>query len=237
MKNYFVFNGKSTLDFGVTISGGGTYSSSSRDVEYVSVAGRNGDLIIDNGRWSNDTVYYDCFIVDKFKANLRALRDWLNTDSNYHRLEDTYHLTEYRLASFSSSIEPSVFQNSSGSFTINFSCKPQRFIKDGDKPLNLVSGENSIYSQYIQEALPLLYIASGTGSVIVNDNEIQLTTNPNGLYIDCDIFEVYDAITGLSLSDTINLSTNNYFTLKSGKNSVILADGMSGTITPRWFVK
>lgn len=41
------------------ISGYGTYGAPERDVEAVAVPGRNGDLIFDNGRFTNAEVYYD----------------------------------------------------------------------------------------------------------------------------------------------------------------------------------
>lgn len=41
------------------ISGYGTYGAPERDVEMVAIPGRNGDLIFDNGRFTNAEVYYD----------------------------------------------------------------------------------------------------------------------------------------------------------------------------------
>lgn len=41
------------------ISGYGTYGAPERDVSMVSIPGRNGDLVFDNGRFTNAEVYYD----------------------------------------------------------------------------------------------------------------------------------------------------------------------------------
>ena len=49
----FYYDGRSSIDFGMVISGSGTFGAPQRDVEMVPVLGRNGDLIIDNGRYLN----------------------------------------------------------------------------------------------------------------------------------------------------------------------------------------
>ena len=62
---YLTFNGKNSAEFGVWISGGGTYNAPARDVEMVSVPGRNGDISYDNGRFQNVAVTYPAFISRK----------------------------------------------------------------------------------------------------------------------------------------------------------------------------
>ena len=55
MINYFTFDGKTSTDFGMYISGSGTYNAPERDVTTYNIPGRNGDLIVDNGRFLNTT--------------------------------------------------------------------------------------------------------------------------------------------------------------------------------------
>ena len=45
MRNYIVFNGINCSDFGVYVSGQGTYDSPTREYEAISVPGRNGDIL------------------------------------------------------------------------------------------------------------------------------------------------------------------------------------------------
>ena len=45
MRQWFTFNGKSSKDFGVYISGLNTFGAPERDVDIISISGRNGDLI------------------------------------------------------------------------------------------------------------------------------------------------------------------------------------------------
>lgn len=137
MKNFFTFNGQSSLDFGVTISGGGTFDSPARSMEAVSVPGRNGDLMVDNGRYDNVEITYQAFIAKDFRKNFDAFRAWMLSNPGYHRLEDTYHPTEFREAAFISSLNPEMVGTycRAGEFEITFNCKPQRFLKTGEEQI------------------------------------------------------------------------------------------------------
>ena len=46
----FTFNGQSSPDFGLIISGKDIYSAPAPDVSFVSVPGRDGDVLIDQGK-------------------------------------------------------------------------------------------------------------------------------------------------------------------------------------------
>lgn len=139
MTNYLIFGGLKTLDHFVWISGEGTYKAPKRSVEYISVPGRNGDLIVDNGKWENIEVTYPAFIPYDFPEHMKEFRAELCKKLGYHRLEDTYHPDEFRLASFSDGLEPSTTQwNKGGTFDLSFNCKPQRYLKSGEEALQFM---------------------------------------------------------------------------------------------------
>ena len=52
----FTFAGRSSKDFGIYLSGSGVFNAPERDVETISIPGRSGDLILDNGRFKNISV-------------------------------------------------------------------------------------------------------------------------------------------------------------------------------------
>ena len=153
-RNSIIFGGINSADYNVWISGSSAFSAPERDVEFVSVPGRNGDLLIDNGRWNNIKLTYPAFIpkgfddlVDDFRTEIMKLR-------GYQRLEDTYHPDEYRLASFNYGLNPkniSAFLRT-GEFDLTFNCKPQRFLKIGETPLQFLPATivaNKMYTQFI----------------------------------------------------------------------------------------
>jgi phage-related protein len=135
---YFVFNGKKSSDFNVWCSGDGLYRLPERDVEYIAVPGRNGDLAVDNGRWMNVEVTYSCFIPKHFREHYSDLVSWLASQKGYGRLEDARHPEFYWLARMDADVAPKmVFPDDSGTFTLTFNCKPQRFLKSGEIPVEI----------------------------------------------------------------------------------------------------
>ena len=139
MRHNVIFGGVDFAENGVWLSGSGTFSAPQRDVTMVSVPGRNGDLIIDNGKWNNITVTYPCFIRDNFDQNMAAFRSLMCSKLGYQKLEDSYHPDEYRLGAFSEGLFPTMRQrNKGGEFDVVFNCKPQRFLKSGETPIQIM---------------------------------------------------------------------------------------------------
>lgn len=139
MRHKFIFGGLDSSTHDVWISGEGTYDSPERDVQRVAVPGRNGELIIDNGRWKNIEVSYPAFTPSGFDTSFPGFRAAICRKRGYQRLEDDYHPDEYRMASFINAIQPNAhFLNDSANFTLVFNCKPQRFLKSGDAPLQFM---------------------------------------------------------------------------------------------------
>jgi len=130
-----VFDGVDLVDFGVTLSGVGTFNAPERDVEYVSVPGRNGDIILDNGRYNNISVTYPVNIETQLPAKTRALSEFLMSHKGYFRLEDSYHPDEFRMAQFAGPIDINSTgrHNRYGTTSLTFNCMPQRFLKSGEQ--------------------------------------------------------------------------------------------------------
>ena len=137
-----VYNGKNLEDFGVTSIGAGAFGSPARDIEQIHVPGLNGDLLFDNGGYQNTTVEYpDCCISGNFPNKFAALRTFLLSDPGYHRLEDDYNPDEYRMAEFRGPLTPDVHTARgyrSGTFTLSFNAKPQRYLKEGAEEIEII---------------------------------------------------------------------------------------------------
>lgn len=96
-KDFFIFGGVNSLDYGVLLDGSGTTTAPERDVMTVTIPGRSGDLLVDAGRWKNTTVSYPCTIAREFEGRFAAFKQALLAEGGYKRLEDTLHPDEYRL--------------------------------------------------------------------------------------------------------------------------------------------
>lgn len=139
MKNKFIFGGIDSSDYDIWLTGANTFQAPARDVEYVSVPGRNGDLIIDNGRWQNVELTYPANIAQDFDRNMELFRSAMGRKRGYQRLEDTYHPDEFRMAAFTEGIAPEMIpRNAGGDFNLTFNCKPQRFLKSGERAIQIM---------------------------------------------------------------------------------------------------
>ena len=229
----FTFAGKNSRDFGVYISGGGTYNAPERDVTTYSVPGRNGDLIVDNGRFLNTAVSYESFIPRGFPNKAEQLRLWLKSVKGYQRLEDDYHPNFFRMAYYSNAIDFSThFLNRSAEFTLTFTCKPQRFLKSGEFPVTIAESGDSLYNPYM-EALPIIQLTgNGAGTLVVNDVTVTVKDMSGSLILDCDLQNAYSGTT----NENSNINAPVFPTLTPGENVIGWSGGITGvSIIPRWW--
>lgn len=133
------FDGVDLADFGITVSGVGTYNSPERDYELIEIPGRDGDVIVDNGRSKNISIAYPVNIEAGLPLKVQALSEFLLSHVGYFRLEDTYHPDEFRMAQFAGPIDISTIgrRNTSGKTELIFNCKPQRFLLSGEEEIEL----------------------------------------------------------------------------------------------------
>ena len=233
-RNYFTFDGKKSSDYGVYISGSHVYDAPERDETSIEVPGRNGALTLDNGRYKNQPLKYPAFIIRDFDFNVEALRNYLLTKRGYFRLEDSYHPQEYRLAKWSGGMEVAAHASLlGGTFDINFSCYPQRFLKSGEKTIE-ITGATSLYNPYQTTAVPLIR-AYGTGSFTISGITLQITAADSYTDIDCDLQEAYKDTLATNKNDKIRV-TGDFPSLKPGNNAITLSGITKLIITPRWWI-
>lgn len=235
MINWVDFNNKSLRDFGVYISGSGVFDAPERDETSVSVAGRNGELTLDNGRYKNITVEYPAFIIRDFKRNVQGLRNFLLSNRGYYRLEDTYHPEEFRIAKWDGKFTADpVDELYAANFTLTFDCYPQRFLKIGEMPIEFTAA-GSIFNDYLQEAKPLIR-AYGTGSFTIGDCTV--TINSANVYtdIDSDLEECYKDNLSTNCNGNVTLTSGTFPTLPSGENDISMSGITKLIIYPRWWI-
>lgn len=228
---YLIFDGKSSLDFDVHISGAGTFVSPERDVESISIPGRNGDLHIDNGRFKNVSVTYSAYITNNFKVNFEAFKAFLLSQHGYKRLQDTYHPDFYRLAEYHKPLSPKMAPlNVAGTFDITFDCDPRRFLVSGDDVIEVIS-TGSIINNTLYNAKPLIR-AYGSGTITING--VRVVINSANVYtdIDCETQEAYKGST--SCNGNITLTDGVFPTLSPGLNSLAFT-GTKLEVTPKWW--
>lgn len=229
MEHFFIFNGKSSADFGVWISGGGTYNAPARDVSTAVIPGRNGVITFDNGRYENVQLIYPAFISRRFDERVAGFRAFLASQIGYQRLEDSYHPDEYRMALYKAGLEvATTARNIAGSFDIQFDCKPQRWLKSGENLRSVASGA-VLYNPTRFDALPLI-LCSGNGTISINGTTMTVKGNSGQIYIDCELQDAY-----LGSTNKNSKITSTFPKLAPGQNTVTYS-GLTGVqIAPRWW--
>ncbi len=135
------FDGVSSRTYGVYITGEAVYNAPERDVEMITIPGRNGSFALDNGRFQNIEVSYPAGIFADTEADFREaisdFRNFLCSRKGYVRLQDEYNPNEYRMAVYKSGLEVTPAMLKAGEFTITFDCKPQRWLKSGETAVTI----------------------------------------------------------------------------------------------------
>ena len=226
-----IFDDINTLEFGVGLYGDQLADPPERDREYVSVPGRDGDLIIDNGRYKNITLNYKAYIIKDYNVNIRGLRNALNSKKGYKRLEDSINVEEYRMAEALPFEVDEYGILRAGELTISFNCKPQRFLKSGEQAIEFTAA-GSIHNEYMPSK-PLIR-AYGTGSFTISGVSVQITTANEYTDIDCELMEAYKGST--NCNGNIVLTNGTFPVLNQGDNSIGISGLTRIEITPRWWI-
>lgn len=136
------FDGISLKEYGVYISGEAVFDSPTREVEMITIPGRNGSFALDKGRFNNITVTYPAGIYatseTEFAEKVSTLRNLLASRKGYCRLTDEYNPDEFRLGVYKAGLElDPTHYNEAGRFELSFDCKPQRFLFSGEEVFTL----------------------------------------------------------------------------------------------------
>lgn len=232
MIGYLVYREKCSKDYGLYVSGSGTFNAPERDVELVEVPGMNGNLILDNGRFKNITVTYPAFIRHKFRALSGAAREWLLHTPGYARLEDSYNPEYYRLARFGGPLDfDTRVLNRSGECNLSFDCKPQRFLTEGDFAID-VTGGMQLFNPTPFPAMPLIRVYGTSGTLMIGDVIVQISDIPEYMDIDCELMNAYKG----TVNCNSKINAQRFPSLPAGQTGVAYEGSIERVqIKPRWW--
>lgn len=222
--NFFTLDDTQSKAMGIIISGESTYGAPIRDIETISIPGRNGDIVIDHGRYNSVTIAYRCMTKTLDAAD--DARDWLMSHSDkQYKLTDTYHPSEYRMARVSEALDPTVnLRTGMTEFDVHFECDPRRFLTSGSTVTTVAAKSSARISNPTRhDAQPLIFLSS-PGTVRVGNRSITVATESQ-IFVDCDAMYAYK----LTSSGT-RITKNSALTVASGRWPILSGD-MGTTIT------
>lgn len=230
------FNNVSSESLGIQVEHPPGYSFPEKDYEVTHIPGRNGDLYVDNHSWQNVTREYELSIGDEdvpFYILANRIAKWLTSVSGYARLEDTYEPDYFRYAAFKDGGDIENILQHGGRLSVSFNCKPQRYLKIGENPVN-ISESFTLYNPTPYTSLPLIIVhGSSSGSITIGDYMIDISSITDGMIIDSELQDVY--LDDTNLNPVVTLS-NAFPKLISGSNLIIFNGGITSVeVIPRWW--
>lgn len=176
------FDGESSRPYGLYITGEGVYNAPEREVEMVTIPGRNGAFALDRGRFENIAVTYPAGIYadtpEDFADAISEARNWLTSKRGYVRLSDDYNPDEYRLAVYKSGLDVKAETLRAGEFDLEFEAMPQRWLTSGEESQAVASG-GTITNPTRFAARPLLEV-NGYGAIEINGETVSINAGPLG---------------------------------------------------------
>lgn len=247
-----IFNGQSLADLGFVIQTYPSYEIPDKNVEVKTIPGRNGSIIRDTETY-RETVrtYKIAAAIPENKTYIdigRSVAEWLMTAKGYKRLTDTYDPLVYRMARYSDAIElPNLWDQATGA-TIQFVCKPQRYLLTGEASVSLSGHAGS----WVEVENPTKFPASPEFTLTLSstasttlDFYAGSTSNPTyasdvvisgvsgEIHILSDAMECYNSL-GL-INDKVTIHAG-FPTLYPGKNYIKYPSNVTAiSMVPRWW--
>lgn len=238
--SYFIYNGRSSEEFGLHIEKKDVFSAPEYDVDFTSIPGRSGDLIMSNRRFANIKVSYTVFLARKnvsaLSDVLRAVKGWLYTEPDrYHAITDSYDTGYLRYGVISGSLDIEEQFNKLGSFRVTFNCKPYKYSTEGLQEITVENG-GGIFNPEAFTAKPVVTLkGSGDFSLTLQNGGYSKTWNFKGITdgVVCDSEQMNFYYNTTLLNDKV--TGDGFPELPPGETALTVSSGVSEIkVTPRW---
>ena len=231
-----VFGGEASSDYGMVVAEAPSFERATRKQTVYTVPGRNGTILFQEDAWEDVTRNYRVWLtydsISALNEKVDALEAWLNSKTGYTRLEDNFEPGIYRLAYYSGGNEFSNDLTIKGEATLSFTCRPERFLKIGEKEDEISNG-SLLHNPTKFKSKPLIHI-EGSGNVTIGTggNTLTITGLVDYINIDCERMNAYR----LPAENRNSLVSGSFLKLAPGDNAfVITGNTTKVTIKPNYF--
>lgn len=232
---YLMFNGESSLDLFLYVLSKGSFKGAERDISFVSVPGRSGDLVLDNGRYKNVNIPYKMNILDTspygWDKLTHLIKGWLLASPGYHELWDSYDPDYYRLASYTGEANIEQQLKQVGSLNLTFNCKPYKYSLEGKKPVVLTAFDTLNNPEFYNSKPYIKITGSGTITLSINSHSFFFSDVDGYIEIDSETMNCFKD----STLQNSKMSSTVFPELEPGRNYITwtgLVDAVE--IIPRW---
>jgi phage-related protein len=233
VKDTFYLDGMSAEKVGIRLQNEIDFSAPIPNIQKEAVLGRNGDVLFESGTYANRTATAECFCLQKNVSKaLNAVNTFLFKHNGYRRLEIESDPEHFWLARINNGAAILQRMNIIAPFTIQFDCKPQKFLKSGENPVT-ITDSTVIVNETWNTAKPLIAVHGyGEGFFQIGEIPVKVLNNEGVIWLDCENQNAYN--------DYGNQNNNVYApefpVLKGGENHIYIEGGISKIdIYPRWW--
>ena len=234
----FTFNGKRNTDFGLKVAEGKKITTSSPDVERVTVAGRDGELLISNNRLNSAELSFPVNLVKEkglIATEIDEISEWLNV-AGYKDLTISYDPDFIYRAAYLETFSIEETMRQFGKTTINFVCYPVKFYKQGRTTQTLSNGAtvNGIGNVNAKPIITL--VGSGDCTLTINGRKTKLRAVQNTITLDMQARQVFSG--NLPAWDKVVRAPQYQMPyLDSGRNLISWDGDFTVKMAPYWGVK
>lgn len=236
------YNGVTSNELGLIVQATPSYTYAEKNITFQHIVGRNGDLVINSKCYKNTTrTYYFAKVFrpgETYISTSKSITEWLHSANNYVRLEDTYEPDFYRMALYKDPGTYTNYYDQASAFEVTFECKPQKWLKIGDSPLDL--DNLTITNPTNFDAMPIFELpvtANVDVNLYVNGTlAIKITgiESSDTIIIDCENMECYSNTK--NYNNNVELTDMEFPILKGNTTFSFTITGSTGAkIKPRWW--
>jgi len=212
-----------------------TFTSPTRDVNVIQVPGRDGDLIMDNGRFESVIRSIPCRLEAPKGENVEQLisqiNNWLIDDGGFHEFRWDNDPEFKYLARVESDVVSRRVLSKFGRVVIDFHLHPVKYLESSLEARQVTNGTN-VANQFEIDAKPIIRIV-GEGNITLNIGGQPLVLR--GISQGCMIDSETQTITSLDGSVTLfDRMYSPFPVLRPGNNQVTFTGSVNQVfITPR----
>lgn len=189
----FTFNGKKNTEFGLKVAEGKKITTSSPDVERVTVAGRDGELLISNNRLNSAELSFPVnFVKEKglIATEIYKISEWLNV-AGYKDLTISYDPDFIYRAAYLETFSIEETMRQFGKTTINFVCYPVKFYKQGRTTQKLMNGATLNGMGNVNAKPIITLVGSGDCTLTINGRKTKLKDIQGKITLDMQANQVF----------------------------------------------
>lgn len=236
------FNNIASSTIGLQVATFPDYTIPQREYQVISIPGRDGDLVIDNGNYKPVKKKYEINISVAIQNGLTAqetfsrISNWVHSASGYAKLSDTYDSGYYMLAYYSGPADITNIFNEAGEGELEFTCKPRRYLNSGDTPQTFTAA-GTITNPTTHPSEPILNITTNDtqGTVMIGNQSFTIKAGVGG-HITVNS-ELQDAYYGTSNKNNfIVLNDGDFPKIGPGSSAISFNGGIQSVeVIPKWW--